>query len=147
LSYRCCGIAKGFATLVATMIILLVSSTPLMHVFAPKTTMPFAIYLKTRLQKSDEVVSFHNYYQDLPYYLERRITVVDYKGELAFGSMHELKPEWMINQNIFWQRWQGKIRMYMIIDVTDYNNLPENLKKIIYPLVKYKDKILVTNKN
>lgn len=144
-SYRCWGVAKGFVTLATVMIILFVSSTPLIHVFAPKTTMPFAIYLKPRLHSQDEVVSFHSYYQDLPYYLERRITVVDYTGELAFGSIHEKNPVWMINQKTFWQRWFNKSRMYMIIDKQDYDNLSEALKEKTYPLVKYKDKILVTN--
>jgi hypothetical protein len=36
--------------------------------------------LKQRLQPGDEVVSYNTYYQDLPVYLERRITVVNWKG-------------------------------------------------------------------
>ena len=54
----------------------------------------------------DEVVSYDEYYQDLPAYLHRRVTVVNWeKTELAFGANHEDTSAWMINDKEFWNRW------------------------------------------
>ena len=42
--------------------------------------------VQARLLPADEVTTLRAYYQDLPVYLARRITVVDWKGELEFGA-------------------------------------------------------------
>lgn len=151
-NYRCFGIALGTTSLVITMSLLFLCATPLLLFMAPKSTLPLAMILKPQLKPQDEVVSFANYYQDLPYYLERRITVVDYRGELDFGVRHHKAgqggEDWMIDQKTLWQRWQsqGKGRMYMIMYLKDYYKLSPQLRKNIYFLYEYNDKILVSNR-
>lgn len=49
----------------------------------------------------DTVIAWQAYYQDLPVYTERRITVVNGFNELTFGTTIEDTTEWMINDQAF----------------------------------------------
>ena len=75
-----------------------------------------ALELKTRLLPADEVVTLRAYYQDLPVYLARCITVVDWKGELEFGAAQEDVNGWMIGETEFRRRWQSPNTVYMITE-------------------------------
>jgi 4-amino-4-deoxy-L-arabinose transferase-like glycosyltransferase len=146
-SYYFYGVAKGCIALMAATIILLLSSLPMIAVVVEaKTILPLAQLLKPILLPQDEVASFLDYYHDLPYYLERRITVVGYRGELEFGATHHrVKQDWMIDRNTFWRRWAEQKTIYLIISAIDYNELPPGQKQRVYVLARYRDKLLVTN--
>lgn len=88
-----------------------------------KTVQPLAFLLKPYLQPHDEVITFNQYYQDLPFYLQRRITVLNWKNELSFGMLHQDTHEWMINDAAFWQRIQEKKRIFIFINKAEYPNL------------------------
>lgn len=75
-----------------------------------------ALDLKARLLPADEVTTLRAYYQDLPVYLARRITVVDWKGELEFGTQQEDVSGWMIGEAEFRRRWQSPRTLYMITE-------------------------------
>jgi len=79
-----------------------------------------ALELKAQLLPTDEVTTLRAYYQDLPVYLARRITVVDWKGELEFGANQEDVSGWMIGATEFRRRWQSRNTVYMI---TEQENL------------------------
>ena len=61
--------------------------------------------LKPILKPQDEVVTVNQYYQDLPFYLERRISIVNWRNELSFGMQHQDTHEWMLSEGAFWDRW------------------------------------------
>lgn len=65
----------------------------------------FSHVIRSVQTPSDEVVSYQTYYQDLPIYLKRRITLAGNKGELEFGATHEDTSAWMISEEEFWRRW------------------------------------------
>ena len=88
-----------------------------------RSTKELALRLKPRLSAHDEVMSYHTYYQDLPVYLGRRITVVDWEGELAFGLRQEDTQSWMINEKTFIERWQGSNRAYLFTDPRSLDHL------------------------
>lgn len=73
-----------------------------------------------RLKASDKVMTYRAYYQDLPVYLKRRVTVVDWKGELEFGAQQEDVSGWMIGKAELRRRWQGPGTVYL---VTERGNL------------------------
>jgi 4-amino-4-deoxy-L-arabinose transferase-like glycosyltransferase len=75
-----------------------------------------ALELKARLLPADEVITLRAYYQDLPVYLARRITVVDWKGELEFGASQQDVSGWMIGEAEFHRRWQSPNTVYMITE-------------------------------
>jgi 4-amino-4-deoxy-L-arabinose transferase-like glycosyltransferase len=105
-----------------------------------------AVTLKARLSPGDEVASYQTYYQDLPVYLERRITVVDWKGELEFGTEVEDTSQWMLNSATFWKRWQGQSSMYLVTKIETFNEIRKNSYLRLFPIAQDSHNILVSNK-
>ena len=80
--------------------------------------------LKPRLHPTDEVASYHAYYQDLPVYLERAIAVVGWEGDLQFGvEVNEHSGGWMTNDASFWKKWNSAATVYMLTEQTTYEKL------------------------
>ena len=96
-------------------------------IVAPKydtrTILPLAEKIKPLLSTKDEVITFNQYYQDLPFYLERRVSILNWKNELTFGMQHQDTREWMINDTQFWQRWHSKQRVFVVISKDEYQKL------------------------
>ncbi len=82
-----------------------------------------SLLLKPLLRPEDEVMSYHTYYQDLPVYLERKITIVEWTGELSFGTKIEDTSGWMINEDEFWRRWNGPKRVFLVTNQENYVRL------------------------
>lgn len=112
-----------------------------------KSVKSLAITLKDRLQSGDEVVSYQTYYQDLPVYLEKRITVVDWKGELEFGTEMEDTSQWMIDSATFWKRWDGPSTIYMLTEIKKYDALRKNPHLKLFPVAQNSRNILLVNKD
>lgn len=112
-----------------------------------KSVKQLAIELKARLKPGDEVASYHEYYQDLPVYLEQRITVVDWGGELNFGNSVEDTKAWMIDGDTFWQRWQGPATMYVLIRIEEYETLKQSKPGLpLFPIAQDRRNIVLSNR-
>src|SRR6185369_6856007 len=72
--------------------------------------------LRPRLQPGDEVASYRDYFQDLPFYLGRTVTVAAWRGELDYGMTHEDVRRWMIEEDELLRRWNGPSRVYLVVD-------------------------------
>jgi hypothetical protein len=85
--------------------------------FQPRSIKPLADELRSRLEPSDEVVAYRTYPQDLPVYLDRRVTVMGWSGELDFGrSIEPATQAWMFDDEAeFWRRWNAERTVYMIL--------------------------------
>jgi hypothetical protein len=107
----------------ALFLLVLNSSLPLLD--QRRSVKALATELKPQLQPSDEVVSYHAYYQDLPVYLERSVAVVGWKGNLQFGvEVNEHSGGWMTDEASFWKRWNlGTVTIYMLTEKTTYEKL------------------------
>jgi len=90
------------------------------------STKSLATGLKERLYPGDMVVAYGTYWQDLPVYLNRNVTVVDWTGELSFGVDHYLEThEWMIPAEEFWKRCASAQRgIYVFINEDGFKTLP-----------------------
>lgn len=84
------------------------------------TTRPFTNRLKPVLKAEDEVVSYRHYYQDLAFYLARRITVVAWRNEFSLGMQHHDTRQWLIGEKEFWTRWQSKRSLFVVTEDYDY---------------------------
>jgi len=93
---------------------LLFASLPRYDAF--QSTKPLAEALAPRLRPGDEIVTYHRYYQTLPFYLRRRVDVVAYAGELEYGMEHEDTRAWMIDEAELWRRWRGPGRVYLVAE-------------------------------
>jgi aminoarabinose transferase-like protein len=106
----------------ALFLVVLNSSLPLLD--QRRSVKALAAVLKTQLQRSDEVASYHSYYQDLPVYLDRPVAVVGWKGDLQFGvEVNEHSGGWMTDDASFWKRWNSPATVYMLTEQTTYEKL------------------------
>ena len=112
-----------------------------------KSVKQLAIELKDRLKPGDEVASYHEYYQDLPVYLEQRITVVDWGGELNFGNSVEDTKAWMTDGDTFWKRWQGPATMFVLTRIEDYETLKQSMPHLpLFPIAQNRRNIVLSNR-
>jgi 4-amino-4-deoxy-L-arabinose transferase-like glycosyltransferase len=89
-----------------------------------RTIASLATLIKPILTPQDEVVSYNQYYQDLPFYLERRVNILNWENELHFGMQHQ-DHEWMIDDTAFWQRWHSKQRIFAMMAMDEYQKIQQ----------------------
>ncbi len=112
-----------------------------------RTVQPLAVTLNTLLKPNDEVVTYNQYYQDLPFYIQKRVTILNWRNELTFGMSHQNTDAWMITTPTFLKRWKSAQRIYMIMSVSEYKRFHE-----IYPherilvIQQTPTNVLVTNR-
>lgn len=122
-AYQRYGFKEAIIALMVGMSLSLISVNLNFDSIDNRSVKPLAMKLLPLLQPKDEVIAYNEYYQDLPVYLQRRITVVNRSGELSFGMQHQQHKEWMIDSQTLWQKWQAKSRVFLIIKRKDYSNL------------------------
>ena len=81
---------------------------------------PLAVFVQQHVQPNDEVVAYHGYHQDLPFYLQRIITVDESFDELTFGAAHGDTQPWMIREPEFQKRWKSNRMLYVFITENKY---------------------------
>ncbi len=144
--HRRFGPRGGFLALVAATVLFCIAGSSAMPHLDRRSVKDLALTLKARLQPGDEVASYQTYYQDLPVYLERRITVVEWKGELAFGTTVEDTSEWMLDADAFWRRWSGDRRIYLVTGGTVYQELLRSPGKRYFLIAQDKNNVILSNK-
>lgn len=122
---------RKFSTLVTTCVItnviflstLVLTATHLNTTSAKQVVMD----LKTIIKPQDEVIHFYKFFQDVPVYLERRVSIVanwtapdiaqndNWVRELWFGMPFQNTEEWLINKDKFVERWNGDNRVFVFI--------------------------------
>ncbi len=87
------------------------------------STKKFAMMLKPILKADDRVYSVGIYAQDLPAYLGRLVSVVDYQGELQFGieAEAELTARRFLDREDFFKQWNEAGGAYAVIRINAYN--------------------------
>jgi 4-amino-4-deoxy-L-arabinose transferase-like glycosyltransferase len=100
--------------------ILLISAVINTDYFDNHSIKPLVMLVKQRLQPGDEVITYHGYHQDLPFYLQRPVTVNQSFDELTFGAKHANTQQWMIDEKEFKQRWLSAHTIYLFISTKDY---------------------------
>ena len=90
---------------------------------------PLAESLRPRLRDGDMVVAYGSYWQDLPVYLRRNVTVAGWTGELTFGVEHYPQTHaWMMTTDEFRQRCAGAQRLYVFVRENAAATLPETCR-------------------
>jgi 4-amino-4-deoxy-L-arabinose transferase-like glycosyltransferase len=95
----------------------------------------------------DVVAQYRDYDQGLPFYLKRRIVLVDWRGELEFGSRRGDQSDWFLDSEGFIERyWNSDERVLLIMgeeqstDFLETGGVPPRI------LAQIGDKMVVTNK-
>ncbi|MBX9705377.1 MAG: glycosyltransferase family 39 protein [Gammaproteobacteria bacterium] len=110
------------------------------------------------VRSNDHVVSYHGYYQDLPFYLQRQIMVVadwndqglintdDSLGQLAWDKQYTpASTAWLIDEEAFWHAWHSSQRMFVFLDRTDLPNFIKQAHSPVYVMGEGKYTRLVSN--
>jgi 4-amino-4-deoxy-L-arabinose transferase-like glycosyltransferase len=147
MAVRKAGSRGAVAAIIGTAVLFLVIAGSAAPHLDKRTIKPLALTLKPRLGPGDEVVAYRTYYQDLPVYLERRITVVDWTGEMAFGTTVEDTHTWMIDEAEFRKRWRDPSRtVCLLTDINNYDALRQEQDLPLYPVAQNRRAILACNK-
>lgn len=94
-----------------------------------RTIQPLTERLSPILRPADDVITYNQYFQDLPFYLQRRITILNWQNELSYGMAHQDTHEWMIHDDVFWQRWSSKQRVYVMISRENLDKLKKEFPR------------------
>jgi len=91
--------------------------------FDRSSTKQLAMILKPLLKAHDRVYYVGYYAQDLPVYLDRLVSVVDFRGELAFGIDAEpaLTSARFLQRKAFTSQWGQPGGAYAVVDKRSYN--------------------------
>ena len=109
------------------------------------TVKALALTLKPLLHPDDVVVSYSTYYQDLPLYLKRRITIVDWDNELSFGSKHQDTRAWILETPALWVLWRGPQRVFLLANTDSLAYLRREAGDRYYFLAGDKYHVLLSN--
>jgi hypothetical protein len=151
-------LAHGCALIASTAVIFLLVISASSGALNQKTIKPLALQIKPIMQPSDEVVAYFKYYQDIPIYLERRVTIVadwnasdipqrdNWVRELWYGMPFQDTKNWLISDDTFWQRWNGDKRLFVFTDNSYYESIKKNSKIKVHFLGQYNRAVLISNK-
>jgi len=134
----------GFAAAAWLLMLALLCAAP--H-YDTRTIKPLADHLKPMLTPQTEIITYNQYYQDLPFYLERRVSILNWKNELTYGMAHQDTHEWMINDSEFIKRWNSKKPVYVFISDEELAKLRKKYpKKKFYLLNQVYSHCLISNR-
>lgn len=106
-----------------------------------------ASLLRGHARPEDVVAQYRDYDQGLPFYLKRRIVLVDWRGELEFGSERGDQSDWFLDQEGFLRRyWTSGERVLLVMRDEQDTAFLEETGTIPIALGRVGDKMLVTNK-
>jgi 4-amino-4-deoxy-L-arabinose transferase-like glycosyltransferase len=113
--------------------------------FDKLTVKPLASELLLKLKPLDMVVAYGGYWQDLPVYLNRNITVARWTGELSFGVEHYPETrDWMIAPETFWKRCAlSEHAVYVFINSDMVKDLTIHSNCRLKPMASYGKTILM----
>jgi 4-amino-4-deoxy-L-arabinose transferase-like glycosyltransferase len=131
--------------LIITTSVLWLYLSPKMPVINRQSIKPLINILQQKLTPTNEIICYGTYYQDLPFYLQRIVTIADYHGELAFGIKHQNTSSWIIDPKTFWEKWHSNKIIYLITNEAYYHSLLQKAPNRIKIIAKLWDTILAVN--
>ena len=136
---------QGIVALVITAALMVLSFDVNLDKFdVTRTVKPLAMEIKRLAKPGDEVVSYLEYFQDLPVYLGHTVTVVGWKGELEFGTEQEDTSGWIIDEPELVSRLRHKT-LYIITRTRNIDRLKSISPVPLHELMRTDRNVLVTN--
>lgn len=120
--YRQFGLRKACIALLTGMAILLpMVNLSIAHI-DDRSIKPLALKIRPILKPSDVILDYHHYFQDLPFYLRRRVVIIDWRNELTFGMHHQDVSAWVWTLPQFLERWSTPSTLFGLCN--DTSSLP-----------------------
>ena len=104
--------------------------------------------LRSRLKPADEVATYQSYYQDLPVYLQRRVDIVGWNGDLQFDvPIDKNVSSWVLDEATFWERWNSPTTVYMLTEQETFEKLRQSSKEKFHVVSETNYNVLLSNKS
>ena len=141
--------------LAATVVSLLLIFISSVSIIDTKSIKPLALELRALLKPEDELVTYYRYFQDLPIYVERPITIVadwhapdiafndNWLREIWYGMVFQDTSQWLIDDKEFAARWHSVKRLYVVTDTDYYQTLKSKMP--VFLIGQDNDKVILTN--
>ncbi len=142
------GFRWGLASTVITWgLFLLIVNSSLSMLDQRRSVKALANVIKSTLKPGDEVAAYHNYYQDLPVYLQRPIKVVNWEGELQFGRYfsRDVSP-WVMDDKTFWENWRGPKTMFAVTDRATFDKLRVDTNRDLHVVTDTPYDVVLSNR-
>jgi len=145
-----------FITLVVLNTLVLLTLVFCANHFNPHSTKSLVTTLKTIMEPQDEVINYYKFYQDLPLYLEKRITLVadwnsptiankdNWIRELWYGMPFQNTDDWLISEKIFWEKWHQPKRVFVFLGENYFDQFKKHSRHY-YFIAKKNDILLLSN--
>lgn len=115
------------------------------EMFDNRSVKPLALELADIIGPKDKIYNFNNYHQDLPFYLKRKINIINWTGELKFGKEHSDNKNQFLHENNFMQEWPSEGRKFLLLKNRDLNYLKTKLNLHFFVIDMNKDYALICN--
>jgi len=99
------------------------------------------ITLKKVMKPDEEVIHYFKFFQDVPIYLEKNVIIVadwtsakipyrdNWQRELWYGMPFQDTSSILIDENTFWQKWQGRKRVFVFLGENYLDQFKTHTKK------------------
>jgi hypothetical protein len=135
----------SFAALAVTSTLFLLVLNQSLPVFDQRRSVKdLAAAFKSALKPDDEVATYHAYYQDLPLYLQRQVTQVGWLGPVELGQ--EGFNRRAKDDKIFWQKWDGPRRLFVLTDKATYDVLRREQQRPIHLVAANEYSVVFSNR-
>lgn len=135
-----------YALFVSTLLCLTALTISYPHLTYRKVR-PLTEIIKTELTQDDVIVSYNQYFEDLPIHLQREIMVVDWKDEPDYGKHYQALISWVLDKQKFWQQWhENKHRYFVFLSKTDYAELKTEKHENIYYIDETPENVVLSNR-
>lgn len=111
------------------------------------STKILAQQITAALKPNDIVVTYHNYYQDFPLYLQHEVYIVynwndpalmhDDHWQGQFAKLLSFQPaahHWLISDATFWPMWNSHQRVWVVLNTEDIPQFQVNSAKPVYQI-------------
>ena len=135
----------SFAALAVTSMLFLVVLNQSLPVFDQRRSVKdLAAAFKPSLKPDDEVATYHAYYQDLPLYLQRRVTQVGWVESFKLGQADSNRQA--KDDKSFWQKWDGPRRLFVLTDKATYEALCREQQRPIHLVAANEYSVVFSNR-
>ena len=111
------------------------------------TTKKIAKHIRMNKTKDDLVFIYNYYHKEFPVYLNDTTGIVNFVGELEFGSNSEPEKSKLISEEKFWELWNTtKQRIFLVLSRGDYRKIFAERTRVHNVLVFDKNFVAISNK-
>jgi 4-amino-4-deoxy-L-arabinose transferase-like glycosyltransferase len=121
---------RGIIAIISIMLVFLLIAMKAFPGMDMRNTQQLSAVLKPLLNTHSVVATYEKYYQDLPFYLGRRVTIIGWTNELSFGIEHQDTHEWTLNQDDFISFWNKHPSAFVITQRSLYPEMQSRFPQV-----------------